>query len=236
MAKKPEPAEPEEESAPAWFVSYADMVTLLMCFFVILYSMATANKPKFEAVAKSLRDGFFPYSTQVMPSSFKNEPRSNLQKTIDMIAQQGDDKGHTVVDPRDITVIGGPVFFDKGSAVLKADQYSNLDRIAMELRGTTQIIEIHGYCSPDPEDGSIKYNSKWELSFFRATSVIEFLTDPNFGKISYERIRIYVHGEFDFRNSLLFTQNKMERQRVEIITSPTKSTNIKDTKEIENGR
>lgn len=232
MGKKAEPAEPEEESAPAWFVSYADMVTLLLCFFVILYSMATASRPKFEAVAKSLRDGFMPHSTQVFSSTLKGEPSAKLPKTIDLIAQEGQDKGQKVVDPRDVNVIGGPVFFDKGSAVLKADQYSNLDRIASQLRGTSQIIEIHGYCSPDPEDGSIKYNNKWELSFFRATSVIEFLTDPNFGKISYERIRIYVHGEFDFRNSLLFKQNKAERQRVEIITSPAKSTSIKDTKEV----
>jgi chemotaxis protein MotB len=231
MAKKPEPAEPEEESAPAWFVSYADMVTLLMCFFVILYSMATADKPKFSAVAKSFRDGFMPHSTQAAASSFKNEPRGNVTKTIDLIAQEGEDKGQTVVDPRDIIVIGGPVFFEKGSSELKADQYSSLYRIAMQLRGTNQIIEIHGYCSPDPEDESIKYNNKWELSFFRATSVIEFLTDPNLGKISQERIRIYVHGEYDFRNTLLFTQNRKERQRVEIITSPTKSTSIKDTEE-----
>lgn len=232
MAKKPEPAEPEEESAPAWFVSYADMVTLLLCFFVILYSMATASKPKFEALAKSLREGFMPHSTQIMPSSFKNDPTGVVPKRIDLVSPlEGEDQTQKIVDPRDTTTIGGPVFFEKGSAILKADQYSNLDRIAVLLRGTNQIIEIHGYCSPDPEDGSIKYNSKWELSFYRATSVIEFLTDPKLGKISYERIRIYVHGEFDFRNSLLFTQNRKERQRVEIITSPTKSTSIKDTKE-----
>jgi chemotaxis protein MotB len=231
MAKAPEPAEPEEESAPAWFVSYADMVTLLMCFFVILFSMASADKAKFTSVAKSFRDGFMPHSTMAAASSFKNDPSGNVPKTIDLIAQEGQDKGQTVVDPRDILVVGGPVFFKEGSAELNANQYSNLDRIALQLRGTRQIIEVHGYCSPDPDDESTKYNNKWELSFYRAMSVIEFLTDPNLGKISHERIRIYVHGEYDFRNSLLFTQNRKERQRVEIFTSPNQSSNIKDTKE-----
>ncbi len=231
MAKAPEPAEPEEESAPAWFVSYADMVTLLMCFFVILFSMASADKAKFTSVAKSFRDGFMPHSTQAASSPFKNDPHGNVPKTIDLIAQEGQDKGQTVVDPKDILVIGGPVFFKEGSAELNANQYSNLDRIAIQLRGTRQIIEVHGYSSPDPEDESEKYNNKWELSFYRAMSVIEFLTDPNLGKISHERIRIYVHGEYDFRNSLLFKQNRKERQRVEIFTSPTQSSNIKDTKE-----
>lgn len=232
MGKKPEPAEPEEESAPAWFVSYADMVTLLLCFFVILYSMATASRPKFDSVAKSLRDGFLPHSMRISPSSFSNDPQGNQPKRSDIISPiEGKDKNMKIVDPRDITAIGGNIFFDKGSAELKVDQYSNLDRIATLMRGTDQIIEIHGYCSPDPEDESIKYNSKWELSFYRATSVISFLTDPNLGKINYERIRIYVHGEFDFRNTLLFEQNRLERQRVEIIISPTKSESIKDTKE-----
>lgn len=229
--KPPEPEEPEEESAPAWFVSYADMITILACFFVILFSMASENQSKFANVAKSFRDGFLPHSTQAAMSNFANDPVANVAKTIDLIAQEGEDKGQTVVDPRDIVVIGGAVFFDKGSAELQADQYSNLYRIALQLRGTTQVIEVHGYCSPDPDDEALKYNNKWELSFYRATSVIEFLTDPNLGKISQERIRIYVHGEYDFRNTLLFTQNRAERQRVEVITSPNKSTSIKDTKE-----
>lgn len=229
--KAAEPAEPEEESAPAWFVSYADMVTLLMCFFVILFSMASENKSKFESVAKSFRDGFMPHSTQAAASNFKNDPLGNVAKTIDLIAQEGQDKGQTVVDPRDIIVIGGAIFFDKGSAELRSDQYSNLYRIALQLRGTNQVIEIHGYCSPDVEDEALKYNNKWELSFYRATSVIEFLTDPKLGKISHERVRIFVHGEYDFRNTLLFTQNRVERQRVEIITSPNKSSIIKDTEE-----
>jgi len=231
MAKEPEPPEPEEEGAPGWIVSFADLITGLMCFFVILFSMSSMNKARFNTVAKSFRDGFMPSSTQAVTNSLKKDPQSNLQKTIDLIAQEGQDKGQTVVDPRDIIVIGGPVFFKEGSAELHADQYSNLDRIALQLRGTRQVIEVHGYCSPDPEDESEKYNNKWELSYYRAMSVIEFLTDPNLGKISNERIRIYVHGEFDFRNSLLFKQNKKERQRVEIYTSPTQSSNIKDTKE-----
>ncbi|PCJ61889.1 MAG: hypothetical protein COA79_06230 [Planctomycetota bacterium] len=219
--------------APEWMATYGDLVTLLLCFFILLFSMATIQKVKFEELTESLKKtlGLMPNKITVRAISSPRQPDSRFSKTIDIVAREGEDKSQTVIDPRDVVVVGGPILFDKGQAILKAEQYSTLYRISTQLKGTDQIIEIHGYCSPDPDDEPIKYNNKWELSFYRAQSVISFLTDKKLGKINFERIRISVHGEFDFRNTQLFTENRQERQRVEIITSPSRSSNIKDTKE-----
>lgn len=50
--------EKTEEGAPEWMVTYSDMMTLLLCFFVLLYSMAVIDQERFEQVAESLRNAF----------------------------------------------------------------------------------------------------------------------------------------------------------------------------------
>lgn len=59
MAKKKKAEEAEkEENAERWLLSYADMMTLLVAFFIMMYSMATVNIQKFQQVALSVRSGF----------------------------------------------------------------------------------------------------------------------------------------------------------------------------------
>lgn len=60
MAKKKrqEQSDPPPEGAPEWMVTYSDMVTLLLCFFVLLYSMATISTEKFEQINRSLQMTF----------------------------------------------------------------------------------------------------------------------------------------------------------------------------------
>ncbi|KNY26142.1 flagellar motor protein MotB [Pseudobacteroides cellulosolvens] len=53
-----EPEEEQSEGAPEWMVTYSDLVTLLLTFFILLFSMATLDKQKFMEVAKSLRSSF----------------------------------------------------------------------------------------------------------------------------------------------------------------------------------
>jgi chemotaxis protein MotB len=56
MKKKRQlPEDPAPEGAPEWMVTYSDLVTLLLCFFVLLYSMATISTEKFEQINRSLR-------------------------------------------------------------------------------------------------------------------------------------------------------------------------------------
>jgi chemotaxis protein MotB len=56
--KKKEPEEPEHENAERWLLTYADMITLLVAFFIMMYSMSVMDLKKFNEVAISVRSGF----------------------------------------------------------------------------------------------------------------------------------------------------------------------------------
>jgi len=58
MSKKSKKAEEVSEGAPEWMTTYSDLVTLLLTFFILLFSMAVIDKQKFEEVAHSLRSSF----------------------------------------------------------------------------------------------------------------------------------------------------------------------------------
>ena len=62
MRRKRKNDEEVSEGAPEWMTTYSDLVTLLLCFFVLLFSMANIDKQKFEAVAFSLRSSFMKIS------------------------------------------------------------------------------------------------------------------------------------------------------------------------------
>ena len=64
-----------DEGAPEWLTTYSDMVTLLLTFFVLLFSMATIDKQKFEDLAHALRSSYIHRSSGDML-------RSNMGKSI----------------------------------------------------------------------------------------------------------------------------------------------------------
>ena len=50
--------EEEHENEERWLVSFADMMTLLFCLFMVLFAISSVNTSKFEALQKSLQDAF----------------------------------------------------------------------------------------------------------------------------------------------------------------------------------
>lgn len=84
-SKRNEPEEEQSEGAPEWMVTYSDLVTLLLTFFILLFSMATLDKQKFMEVAKSLRSSF---------SHTSNGEMFDVNKGKDLIAIMENNNGY----------------------------------------------------------------------------------------------------------------------------------------------
>lgn len=196
---------PPAEGAPEWMVSYADMITILMSFFVVMFSLAGTKNPKKEdPVMMSLRRQFgrfvgVPATTYLPPGSTLN-PKNNSQKpspsphnskTLGLV---GDNTHVATIRAGDQKTIGGVIYFKGRSIDLSDDQRDELQHVAKELAGKPQKIEIRGHTlnRPVPPDGKI--NDNWDLAYRRCHATMEFLVLQG---IDPARIRIGVSAQYE---------------------------------------
>ncbi len=80
--KKKKGGEGEHENAERWLLTYADMITLLVAFFIMLYSMSVMNQAKFQQLAISVRSGFGESSMNGVPTIFSRGGGLNATPSI----------------------------------------------------------------------------------------------------------------------------------------------------------
>lgn len=185
------------ESLDRWLLTYADMITLLMAFFIMMYSMSVLNISKFNKAAVSIRSGFggmlkgqgqsvFGLNTSVDPKSvsgqeiiagvswhvlepFINYMESGKNKNYDISI--GEDQRGIV-----ITLSSDSLLFEPDSSEIRPQAYPVLGRIAKLLGKVNNPVQIEGHtCSLSPR-GS-RYPTNWELSTNRATCILRYLTE-----------------------------------------------------------
>ncbi|MBM3509047.1 MAG: hypothetical protein FJX61_02765 [Alphaproteobacteria bacterium] len=164
----------EEDLQEEWLTTYADAITLLMCFFVLMYSISEPSQEKFEEVAGGLTEGF---SGKLVP---QNQPFLNLiQQAQQTNPNEGGEKGKTATTQRGVTFdFKAASILKVGSAEIVPEGIPSLDRVAqlVSFMGIgTYSIDVEGHTDDSPPSGSGTYATNWELSAARATNVVKFL-------------------------------------------------------------
>jgi len=191
--------EPDER----WAVSYADMVTVLMCLFIVLFAVSNVDKTKFELLANSLATGFGQESTEggadtaegmVIPPELQDddgvvdltaraeveyESLEDLKERMHAALQvQGlQDAVEFVIDDRGLNVglIGAETFFSDNSTALSGKADAVLDAIGDVLVTVGNQVSVEGHA--DHRISAAPYPTNWELSGGRATQVARFLVE-----------------------------------------------------------
>jgi len=204
------------ENAERWLLTYADLITLLMVFFVVLYSMSTADSSKWKQISAALEQAFNVdvlkghaasalddgNSTPALPIdniiNNSDVPQvARLQGMIDAAlegvqqapnVQVGTDKEGVVIR------LSGSYLFDSGRAELKPNSFAVLDAIAGELKVQPNDIRVDGHTDSTPID-SPRYPTNWELSSARALAVTRYLSETD-GLLS---TRLVAAGFGEFR-------------------------------------
>ena len=169
-------APPPDEGLPEWFSTFADMMTLLMTFFVLLFSMATLDPVKIADMAASMQENKIGPKPRIRIKS-----QSEIKKELKEAIQQMDMEQFAKVtsSPKGTTItIDSQFAFEIGSADLKTGIFPLLDSIIpiMKDEGNRYPIAVEGHTDNLPTSGSIalRYPSNWELSSARASSVVVY--------------------------------------------------------------
>lgn len=206
--------------APAWMVTYSDLVTLLLTFFVLLLSMANMDPVKFTEASSSLKDAFgmhnepahVDFAIPVLPSPpitpYSPIQQQTTQKVYDKIKSQIDSRrlennvGVIQNDDESIILrINDSVLFNQGSAKIAPQSYSILRTIADIIRPLPMDLRIEGHTDNIPVS-TLKY-SNWDLSVERAVSVMKFFTQSDLlpldrmAAIGYGKLRPIVPNRDD---------------------------------------
>lgn len=169
--------------APAWMVTYSDLVTLLLTFFVLLLSMAQMDDIKFLKVANSLRSAFGVMGTLdtinmtqtiVETGVVKDDLVQRVYKKIKtQLNRLTLNKDITLVKDRGAVIlrINDAILFDVGQSEIKPEALEVLSKVAELVRPMPLQLRIQGHTDDAPFANMEMDN--WDLSMRRAISVLK---------------------------------------------------------------
>jgi len=180
-----------EEGLPLWMATFADLVTLLLCFFVLLLSFAQQDANKFKTLAGSVKNAFgiqvkrktanfaafSPAKFERSDVKLKKEDQMILGMLLEIKSYMLEDKSlqkvATVTADNKGLILRIPVtsFFDPGSAALKQGSEKLLDGAIKILKQHTVNMVVRGHTS-DTVEQTEAYPTNWELSSARAAALL----------------------------------------------------------------
>ncbi len=165
------------ENEANWIVSYADMMTLLMSFFALMFSFSKIDIKRFDEVRERVSEQFG--GQFVMPFE-------NVNSEVKQVVIQQEAKNDVQID-RDGAginiVFKSAIFFDAGGTDLKPSSKALLEKVIDVISKTAKghPIYIEGHTDDSPISTS-KYPSNWELSAARASLVVRMFESKGFPK------------------------------------------------------
>lgn len=206
MAKKPVK---QAASVPEWIVTFGDMMSLLLCFFILLAAFSELKKDEeFQRVITAVNEafgysggvGFMPVDDPPLRSmvqilealAVKNLKEPDISESPDKAIEGRQTRVSQVRDGLMFT-IGGALTFEPGQAVLKEEAKSELSRIARILRGRENKIEVRGHAAKKILPPSSPFKDLRDLSYYRAKAVADYLMSE--GGIPAERFVIDARGD-----------------------------------------
>ncbi|NPA48998.1 MAG: OmpA family protein [Thermodesulfobacteria bacterium] len=188
----PEKKQKCEAGAPKWMTTFSDLMSLLMCFFVLLLSFSEMDVARFKEVAGSLRDAFgvqreevifeIPKGIDVVSTEFPakftvEELLERIKAAVKLEMIKGEIQIESLKD-RVILRFKDDLLFPKGSAELTPRAKQVLFKVGEVLELFDGEIVVAGHTDNIPVRG--RYRSNWELSAARAVTVVEFFLQHKF--------------------------------------------------------
>ncbi len=225
--------------APEWMCTFSDMMSLLLTFFVLLFSLSTIEKVKFQQVIGAIQGSFgripnFFNTSYVKPRSIKPQKVEPAQRTKAMnrakeaIAKNAREKLVAEEKSKEVIVegveegirfsIAGRLLFDPGSAEVNPNAEPLLFKVAEILNDFPELqVRVEGHASNTPLPPNSYFSNNWKLAQARAYSVLNVLSDEEKGNVKNDRLSFMSCGPYRPRFPNDNPEDRALNRRVEIL-------------------
>lgn len=229
----------ESRGVPPWVITFADMVTLLMVFFIILFAIGTVEQEKWRQLKESLREalgadaieemgtrqGLEVIKTQVDEKTVHavdevgamvNREMEDIISEVEEFVFKNKLAGEVLVSSDErgaVITISDVVLFPAGSADMTPKGRTTLRQVFDVLKQFNYNVKVEGHTDNTPIR-TLRYPSNWELSASRAAEVAHMLIDDGFPPE-----RLSVEGFAEFRPKVPNTgpENRAINRRIEVV-------------------
>ena len=225
--------EVSEKPNAAWMVTFTDLVSLMLTFFVMLFSMSTLQMDDWDAMTDTL-------TQSLNPGKLKTVASQTAQFNIDTIfRRQATDLDYLsgvlergvaedeilktskimLLDDRLVVALPGDLLFPAGSATMPEEAQSALFVLGSLLRNVGNQIGVNGHTDPRPPSGNSPFSSNWSLSLARSAAVANALRRSGYTDdiLAYG----YADSRFTQLPNLPAEQRAELGRRVDVVVFPT---------------
>jgi chemotaxis protein MotB len=242
MAKKKK--EEGHENLERWLLTYADMITLLMLFFIVLYSMSNVDSEKYKKLSMALQTvfhggnvgifeegvvpgqggilsggrGIMDNAGQLPSEKGKAQKKKINVSKIRAMFKQDVYAGKVQVTSNEIGIVvtlAADSYFDEGSAEMLPSAHATLEKIANLLQSYDNNVRIEGHTDDHPfKNLRGDFQSNWDLSAARALKVLGYM--ESFG-VKKERLSAVAYGSSRPKVPNETPEDRASNRRVEIV-------------------
>ncbi len=247
MARRRKKPEEEHDNSERWMVSYADFITLLFAFFVVMYAVSSVNEGKYRVLSTSITSAFgrgvslIPASREIEQSAIpslslplsthkrrsadaairreREQMSAVTQHLLESMASLVEQGQVRVMQTaRGITVeINASALFAPGEATLSNQATDILKSVAQVMKDQPYAMQIEGHTDNIPISNPY-FPSNWELSAVRASSVVRLLIENG---IKDSRLVAIGHGETRPVDTNESAEGRMRNRRVQLMILST---------------
>ena len=241
----------QKKGAPGWMVSWSDMTTLLLTFFIVMMSFAEIDGKDFYLVLSSFRGslGMFQggYSLskgrlEELGQNMQNLPSTQVGRALARALKHAvslfkpeisTKKVRISEDERGLIItLSADAFFPPGSAVLKPDIKPILDKISAILTKVPNYVRIEGHTDGRPTEKNSPYPTNWELSSARSVNVLRYITEIR--KINNKRLSAVAFGQTRPLDENNTPEGRAYNRRVDVVILRDKALSKRKHKRIGN--
>ena len=216
----------DEQVSSSWLTTYSDLVTLLLCFFVMLFAFSNLDVKKFQGIMAYFQGsrGVLDGSNVIEIPDLRDQEEIDLEELKSALEEYAtssnlEEEITVSIDERGLIIrFMDRVLFDPGKAELKPEAREILDTVAEILQRDEfkdKAIKVEGHADTTPVSPKDGFPTNWELSTARATNVLRYLVEQR--GIEGERISASGYSYYRPIAPNDTKENKAKNRRVDIV-------------------